>query len=103
MKSEFLPLPVNSAVNRMVNLTVAKKKELNLQKRLILLDDLSISMIGSDFTRGEVPPHPYPPPPRGEGWVGEDQSCSFLCNVKVNSVFLGLPLGPASEGQNQRG
>jgi hypothetical protein len=60
-----------------------EKKELNLQKGFILLDDLFISMIGSDFTQGEVPPHPYPPPPRGEGWVGEDHPCSFLCNIKV--------------------
>ena len=60
-----------------------EKKELNLRKGFILLDDPFISMIGSDFTQGEVPPHPYPPPPRGEGWVGEDHSCSFLCTIKV--------------------
>ena len=53
------------------------------------MDDQFIFMIWSDLTQGEVPPHPYPPPPRGEGWVGEDHSCSFLYNVKVN--FLTLP------------
>ena len=60
-----------------------KKERIKSTKEPILLDDLFISMIGSDFTQGEVPPHPCPPPPRGEGWVGEDHSCSFLCNVKV--------------------
>src|SRR4030042_5997145 len=60
------------------------KNELKLQKRLILLGDPFISMIGSDFTPGEVPPHPNPPPPRGEGWVGEDHSCFFLCNIEVD-------------------
>ena len=33
-----------------------QKKRLNFQKRLILLDDPSISMIESDLTPGEVPP-----------------------------------------------
>jgi len=60
-----------------------KKKELNLQEGLILLDDPFIFMIWSDLTQGEVPPHPYPPPPRGEGWVGKDHLHSFLCNVEV--------------------
>ena len=53
-----------------VNLTVAKKKELNLQKRFILLDDPFISMIGSDFTQGEVSPHLCPLPPRERDILG---------------------------------
>ena len=73
-----------------------KKKELNLQKGLILLDDPFIFIIWSDLTQGEVPPHPYPPPPRGEGWEGEDHSCSFLCNVKVHSVITRVSIESCS-------
>ena len=54
------------------------------QERLILLGDKLIFMIKLDLTEGEVPPHPNPPPPRGEGGVGEDNQVSLLCNVRVN-------------------
>jgi len=53
------------------------------QERLILLGDKLIFMIKLDLTEGEVPPHPNPPPPRGEGGVGEDNQVSLLCNVRV--------------------
>jgi hypothetical protein len=61
-----------------------KKRESDLPKGLILLGDPFISVTESDLTQGEVPPHPNPPPPRGEGRVGEDNQVSFFCNVKVN-------------------
>ena len=45
-------------------------------------------MTNQNFTKGEISPHPNPPPPRGrEGW-GEDNQVSFLCNVKVKR-FIG--------------
>jgi hypothetical protein len=61
-----------------------KKKLMKSQERLILLGDKLIFMIKLDLTEGEVPPHPNPPPPRGEGGVGEDNQVSLLCNVRVN-------------------
>ena len=73
-----------------ISLTVAKKRESDLQKGLILLGDPFISVTESDLTQGEVPPHPNPPPPRGEGRVGEDNQVSFLCNVKVSFTFSWL-------------
>jgi hypothetical protein len=58
------------------------------------LNDSSISTIESDITRGEVPPHPYPPPclrrsgyaqagSEGGGMGGGGPLISFLCNIKV--------------------
>jgi len=61
------------------------------QERLILLGDKLIFMIKLDLTEGEVPPHPNPPPPRGEGGVGEDNQVSLLCNVRVNKGGIAYP------------
>jgi hypothetical protein len=36
-------------------------------------------MFGSDFTQSEVPPHPYPPPPRDCVAIGE-----MMKNVMLN-------------------
>jgi hypothetical protein len=37
------------------------------------MDDPLISMIGSDLIQGEVPPHPYPPPPEAVSQLGKGQ------------------------------
>ena len=60
------------------------------QERLILLGDKLIFTIKLDLTEGEVPSHPLPPPPRGEGGVGEDNQVSLLCNVRVHLQVLGV-------------
>jgi len=77
----FFNHPSNSDL-KLILLYSYGQKELNLQKKLILLGDSFTFMIGSDFIPSEVPPHPDPPPPRGEGWVGEDHSCFFI-NIEV--------------------
>src|SRR4030042_3027312 len=72
----------------------AKKKELNLQKRLILLDDLSISMIGSDFTRGEVPPTLTLPLRGGRGGWGRTNHVLFYATLRSTEQYFYLRVGP---------
>jgi hypothetical protein len=60
-----------------------EKEELNVQKGFILLGDPFISMIGSDFTQGEVPLHPCLPAGRGGG----GPFMFFFINIEVNTDF----------------
>jgi len=68
--------------------TLQWRKKTKCSETILFIGDPFISMVGSDFTQDEGPPHPCPPPPRGEGWVGEDHSCSFLCNIKINCGII---------------